>query len=451
MPDVHVKTGIKGSSRKFTWEEVARHSKRDSMWVSVRGKVYELSSFAQSHPGESYHIRLAAGRDVTQVFEAYHDFGVASVLNKFYIGELETTELPTFPEPSPFFKEVKARVKTHFRTVGHDPSTPPIEMWARYAMILLAFIAGWFGTFCGSPINSFWTRFAWAVWFGFFRAQTGMYLHDGTHLSVTHSPWVWKIFGIIGGDFLNGFSHLHWMYKHVLGHHTYTNVPGVDPDNSVKDPGFRRLSHVQKWLPRYEGQERWAPMMYCFWSTFKRPDEVVEIYIKKKLMSIRVNDLTVSDHVIFWGGKGFFFITQLVLPCIWLGWKAIPLFIITEFAMSYWLTIMIGTNHVATGCDWPEPDPKTNVLPYDWAEHEVRSSLDFAHDSWFWTVFSIGFNFQATHHIFPGINQYYHPIVHEVVKQACKEFEIKYNYKATTYEAILLHIDHLRVMGKKSE
>ncbi|KAJ3335983.1 hypothetical protein HDU93_003910, partial [Gonapodya sp. JEL0774] len=120
---------------------------------------------------------------------------------------------------------------------------------------------------------------------------------------MTHFPWVWKMASTLIGDFFNGVSHVHWFYKHVIGHHTYTNVPGVDPDNSVNDGGFRRLHSIQRWIPRYEGQEIWAPLMYCLWTTVKRPEEVKEMYVKKKIMSIRLNEMTVLDHAIFWGGK----------------------------------------------------------------------------------------------------------------------------------------------------
>ena len=31
-------------------------------------------------------------------------------------------------------------------------------------------------------------------------------------------------------DFYNGASTLVWTYQHILGHHLYTNIEGVDPD-----------------------------------------------------------------------------------------------------------------------------------------------------------------------------------------------------------------------------
>ena len=40
-------------------------------------QVYDVSSFVSKHPGGVDQILCAAGRDITQVFEAYHNPEVA--------------------------------------------------------------------------------------------------------------------------------------------------------------------------------------------------------------------------------------------------------------------------------------------------------------------------------------------------------------------------------------
>ena len=44
-----------------------------------------------------------------------------------------------------------------------------------------------------------------------------------------------------------GASSFMWKQQHVVGHHTYTNVDGLDPDIRVKDPDVRRVSQHQPW------------------------------------------------------------------------------------------------------------------------------------------------------------------------------------------------------------
>ena len=43
-------------------------------------------------------------------------------------------------------------------------------------------------------------------------------------------------------------------------------------------------------------------------------------------------------------------------------------------------------------------------------------------------------NHQTTHHIFPGVSQYYYREITPIVVKTCKEFGIQYNYKATFSE-----------------
>ena len=76
--------------------------------------MYDVTEFRKRHPGGEDVLLVAAGRDATQVFETYHPLRIHELLGKFQVGELVTNELPTFPEPSPFFialKEVRTCVR----------------------------------------------------------------------------------------------------------------------------------------------------------------------------------------------------------------------------------------------------------------------------------------------------------------------------------------------------
>lgn len=62
------------ADKLFTWEEVAEHNSAKSVWVTVRGKVYDITGFLDSHPGGKEILLLAAGRDITYAFDSYHPF-----------------------------------------------------------------------------------------------------------------------------------------------------------------------------------------------------------------------------------------------------------------------------------------------------------------------------------------------------------------------------------------
>jgi cytochrome b involved in lipid metabolism len=63
--------------RKFTWEELSKLNQRHNAHVAVRGKVYDVSEFIEKHPGGVDQLMLGAGRDVTILFESYHNFKVS--------------------------------------------------------------------------------------------------------------------------------------------------------------------------------------------------------------------------------------------------------------------------------------------------------------------------------------------------------------------------------------
>jgi cytochrome b involved in lipid metabolism len=129
--------------RPFTWEELAELNERRNVHVAVRGKVYDLTTFVDSHPGGIYQMLLGAGRDVTQLFEMYHDFSVYKVLEKYYVGELLTNELPVYAEAGKFAKVLREKVKNRFKELRVDPKDPCWTLM-RYFWIFLGLSFFWY-------------------------------------------------------------------------------------------------------------------------------------------------------------------------------------------------------------------------------------------------------------------------------------------------------------------
>jgi len=59
--------------KEFTMEEVAKHNKKDDLWVVVKGVVLDLSNWLNDHPGGPQALINFAGRDATEEFEMLHD------------------------------------------------------------------------------------------------------------------------------------------------------------------------------------------------------------------------------------------------------------------------------------------------------------------------------------------------------------------------------------------
>ncbi|EKM53383.1 uncharacterized protein PHACADRAFT_259730 [Phanerochaete carnosa HHB-10118-sp] len=62
MSDINVLTG----------PEVAKHNSRESCWIIVHGKVYDVTDFLDEHPGGSRIILKYAGQDATEAYEPIH-------------------------------------------------------------------------------------------------------------------------------------------------------------------------------------------------------------------------------------------------------------------------------------------------------------------------------------------------------------------------------------------
>ncbi|KAF9061806.1 FMN-dependent dehydrogenase-domain-containing protein [Rhodocollybia butyracea] len=53
-------------------KEVAQHNTRESCWIIVHGKVYDVTEFLDDHPGGSRIILKYAGKDATQEYDPIH-------------------------------------------------------------------------------------------------------------------------------------------------------------------------------------------------------------------------------------------------------------------------------------------------------------------------------------------------------------------------------------------
>lgn len=69
----------------ITIEELKKHNKSEDVWISIQGKVYDVSNWLKDHPGGDAPLMNLAGQDVTDVL-AYHPGTACQYLNKFFTG-----------------------------------------------------------------------------------------------------------------------------------------------------------------------------------------------------------------------------------------------------------------------------------------------------------------------------------------------------------------------------
>ncbi|GMT27080.1 hypothetical protein PFISCL1PPCAC_28831, partial [Pristionchus fissidentatus] len=96
---------------EMTEAEVAAHTEKDSLWCIIDGIVYDLTKFADEHPGGDQVLVEQAGQDATEPFnDVGHSADAREMAKEYAIGRLKSGEkaAPSKAKavPSASFKEI---------------------------------------------------------------------------------------------------------------------------------------------------------------------------------------------------------------------------------------------------------------------------------------------------------------------------------------------------------
>src|SRR5690242_3032626 len=65
-------TSQNSNKKTYTLAEVATHKNNSSCWTAINGKVYDLTSWINRHPGGPERILNICGTDATDAFNIQH-------------------------------------------------------------------------------------------------------------------------------------------------------------------------------------------------------------------------------------------------------------------------------------------------------------------------------------------------------------------------------------------
>jgi cytochrome b5 len=74
------------SDKQYTLEEIATHNTADNLWLIVEGKVYDVTSFLEKHPGGQKPFLNYAGKDATERFKV-----IGAHMESLILGDLMKT------------------------------------------------------------------------------------------------------------------------------------------------------------------------------------------------------------------------------------------------------------------------------------------------------------------------------------------------------------------------
>ena len=283
---------------------------------------------------------------------------------------------------------------------------------------------------------------------GFLFASIGFsVMHDANHGSYSPNTKLNDFLGLSANAM--GVSSYFWKQKHNIIHHTYTNVDGID-DDIAKSPIIRQCES-QKWVPAHKVQHLYLPFIYSlsviFWvfiMDFKK-------YFSRKIYTTDAWKMTTKNHVIFWATKVFYLALYIVLPIIvwgWMGW--LVGYLIMNIVEGLTLSLVFQLAHVVENTEFEHiPLDETKHVETAWAEHQLKTTANFAMESKVISWFVGGLNYQIEHHLFPKVSHVHYPAISKIVMAKCKEFNFPYNQYTTMAEALASHFRVMKQLGKE--
>ncbi|NXH10138.1 FADS2 desaturase, partial [Bucco capensis] len=382
---------LEGQSRFYTWEEIQKHNLRTDKWLVIERKVYNVTKWANRHPGGQRVISHCAGEDATDAFQAFHinPTLVRKFLKPLLIGELAPGEPSQDRDKnSQLVEDFRALRKTaeDMNLFRASPVFFSLYLGHIIAMEVLAWLmVSYFGT---GWITTLFLSFILTT----SQAQAGWLQHDFGHLSVfKKSSWNHIVHKFIIGH-LKGASANWWNHRHFQ-HHVKPNIFKKDPD---------------------------VNMLHIFVLGETQPVE----YGKKKLKYLPYN----HQHE-------YFFLTKILLPFL-LAWShtfqlgawffsqgvGSSLFIKRQkFLESHWFVWVTQMNHIPMEID--------SEKHRDWLSSQMSATCNIE-QSFFNDWFTGHLNFQIEHHLFPTMPRHNFWKVKPLVKSLCAKYGVQYEEKS---------------------
>ncbi|KAL6086960.1 hypothetical protein STEG23_031812 [Scotinomys teguina] len=370
----------------FRWEQIRQHDLPGDKWLVIERRVYDISRWAQRHPGGSRLIGHHGAEDATDAFHAFHQDlrYVRKFLKPLLIGELAPEEpSQDGAQNAQLIEDFRAlrQAAEDMKLFEADHTFFALLLGHILAMELLAWLiiylsgTGWVSSILAALILAISQAQCWCL------------QHDLGHASIfTKSRWNQVAQQFVMGQ-LKGFSAHWWNFRHFQ-HHAKPNIFHKDPDVTV------------------------APV-------FLLGESSVE-YGKKKRRYLPYN----HQHL--------YFFLRLVVGCQFLlrfflsyapffgATGTLLLFVAVRVLESHWFVWITQMNHI--------PKEIGHEKHRDWASSQLAATCN-VEPSLFIDWFSGHLNFQIEHHLFPTMPRHNYRRVAPLVKAFCTKHGLHYEVK----------------------
>ena len=347
-----------------------------------------------------------------------------------------------------FYNELKKRVDTYFKTNQIDKNGN-WNMYLKTAFMFLAYLIPYFLI----TLHVFESKLVWfllSLLMGMSMAGIGLcVMHDANHGSYSKNVKINKILGYLSMNIVGGFS-LNWRIQHNVIHHTYTNIH--DHDEDIAPIGFLRFEPHAKLKGIHKLQFIYAWFFYglmtIMWSTTKDFNQLIRY---NKMGHLKTANTTFGRElfVLIVSKVGYY--VYMLLPYFlvkemtFLNW--LIGFLSIHFVASLVLALIFQPAHVVEETEFPIPSEGGNVENH-WAEHQLRTTMNFGTGDPILTWLVGGLNHQVEHHLFPTICHVHYPKISKIVEQTAAEFNLPYKKQKTFVGALWSHERMLWQLGR---
>ena len=348
-----------------------------------------------------------------------------------------------FPGDDGFYSDLKSRAEAYLSRTGR-PAWGGLAMHSKTGLIL-AWHAGAYALLLAFGGSSLPLAFLLVLSLALSTVGIGFaVMHDANHGAWSQSPIVNRAVGL-SLDIVGGSSYV-WRFKHNVRHHTYANIDGLDAD--IDAAPFLRLAPTQRrrFLHRWQHLYAWplygllAPKWWLY-------DDAADLWTGRigALPFPRPPAREITFAVV---GKLLF-----------LAWSlAVPLLVFrTPWVLAFWLggslvagvvlAVVFQLAHVVPSAEFHAAAPGSKRMSTSWAEHQVRTTVDFAPGNPLLTWYLGGLNYQVEHHLFPTYCHLHYPALSAIVAATCRDHGVPYRSERTLRGALVAHGRLLRTLG----
>ena len=347
---------------------------------------------------------------------------------------------PFFPAEGEhsFYATLKERVKPLFVTHGENVRRNTLFKVITYPTLYLLAYVGLL--ICGRQL----------IWLYMFYITLGLLvtlnifniIHDAVHHALFEQERKNALASYLL-DMMGGNSFV-WKIRHVIYHHTFTNIPGWDID--IQQTGLVRFipSSTYHWIHKI--QWVYMPFLYLFYTLNLVLVRDFKDFFKRLSLVKNKTRIPTKEYVKLFAFKATYFSYILALPffILQVQWFHIVIGFLVMHAVTSSLTLLILLpSHLDEHAHFPNPGNDLQ-MENSWAIHQLMVTNDFGTNSAILNFIMGGLNHHIAHHLFPNVNHNMIPLITEHIRKLAGEIRLPYN----NYTLWGIMTSHFRLLKK---